>query len=140
MWVKDKDKDVITEKNQWTYATFTLQALVLNSDVLLRSDFLFGCSHKSFLKVANIRVWTNDDAEMTRMPKITITRQREACRCHMEVNMEATEGSIYVFLYMLMCHGSQQIHKQVFIYTVYIYKYIYLQYNPARLACIEQFL
>lgn len=47
--------NVITEKNKWTYATFTLQELFLNSDVLLRSDFLFGCSHKSFLNVANIR-------------------------------------------------------------------------------------
>ena len=39
-------------------ATFTLQALVLNSDLLLRSDFLFGCSHYSlffFLNVADIR-------------------------------------------------------------------------------------
>lgn len=32
--------------------------------------------------------------------------------CHMEVSMEATEGSIYSFVCQLVCSGSQQIHEQ----------------------------
>ncbi len=50
-------------------ATFTLQALVLNSDLLLRYDFLFGCSHY-FLIVTNIR----SGPELTCMRKRTITK------------------------------------------------------------------
>ncbi len=31
----------------------------------------------------------------------------------MEVNMEATEVSVYGFIYKLICSGSQQIHEQM---------------------------
>ena len=63
-------------------ATFTPQVLMPDSDFLLRSDFLFGCSHY-LLKCGlyQIPVSTVCGLELTRMRKRTTTMTSDAARC-----------------------------------------------------------
>lgn len=90
-------------------ATFTLQALFLNLDLLLKSDIF--CLAVLKCVQYEIPVWTGHRPELTCIHKRTITKTSHAAGCRKEVNMKATEVSVYGF--KLMCAGSQQISEQM---------------------------
>ena len=102
--------------NNVSMAMFTLQFLVLNLDLLFRSDFIsFGCSHY-FLNVANVRLkcglvmvlsWPACAKEQYRQ------RRHTSAFCPMGKNMEATEFNVYGFICKLICSGNQHICEQM---------------------------
>ncbi len=99
-------------------ATFTPQALVLNLDLQLRSDFLVWLL-MWFVKCGQyqIPVLSGHGPELTRMCKRTITSTSHTACCSAEVNIEATEVSVYGFIYKLMCSGSQRICERMVMRT-----------------------
>lgn len=61
------------------------------------------CSHY-FVNVPNIRFKCK---LVTVLKSVQKNKKGCAAECHTEVNMEATEVSVYTFIYKVMCHESQ---------------------------------
>ena len=114
LWLARPGSTKMLDRVGGSLAPFTPQVLRLNSNFLLRSDFLFGCSHY-FLKCGlyQIPVWTLCGFELTRMCKRAITMTSEAARCCTKVGEVTKEASIFTFISKCLCNGSRNINEQV---------------------------
>lgn len=63
--------------------------------------------------------------ELSSKHKRKIRRTSHTARCRTELNMEATEVSIYSFISKLMCCGSQQMCEQRIMRCVWMWRQKY---------------
>ena len=98
-------------------ATFTLQVLMQNSDLLLKYDFLFGCSHYLFkcglstdCCVNSSRSWSYPHAQLI---IDDITPIDHATMVFTEATMATGTAGLYGLMRKIVCGGSRQICERV---------------------------